>query len=157
MIQEQNAKVVMLHGPATAGTAATTSARIDTLGFRYCTVEGVLPKATATNSSAKWGVFKLTEADLTTVSSASALVTFTGTTNSVTDATNGYVIAAHNDTTLGQVTRLFVDCKARKRYLFVTFQAADSHSTVVVKCDLGRAEEMPNTDTKRGVGVSAIG
>jgi len=157
MIYAQATKNVMLHGPATAATNATASARLDTLGFRYATIEAILPKATATNASAKWGVLKLTEADVTTVSSASALVAFTGTTNTVTDATNGYVIAAQNDTSLGQVTKLHVDCRARKRYLFVTYQAGDSHSTVVLKAELSRAEEMPNTDTERGVGVSAIG
>lgn len=156
MISAQDLKEVGLV-MATASTSATASARIDTLGFRYCSVEGWLPKATATNSSAKWGVFKLTEADLTTVSSATAIVAFTGTTNTVTDATNGYVIAAHNNTSDPQATKLMVDLRGRKRYLFVTYQSDASHSTVCVKAQLSRPEEMPNTDAERGVGVSAIG
>lgn len=156
MIDLQNVKVAELV-MATAATSATTSARVDTLGFNYCTLLATLPKATATNSSAKWGVLKITEADVTTVSSASAIVKLTGTTNSVTDATNGYVIAANNNTSDPQVTMLGTPCGgARKRYLFVTFQAADSHSTVNIKAILSRAAEAPDTVAERGVAVASF-
>ena len=155
MIHLQDVKKVALL-MATAATNATASARVDTLGFNYCTFLATLPKATATNSSAKWGVLKITEGDTTAVSSASAIVKLTGTTNTVTDATNGFVIAANNNTSDPQITELGVPCGgARKRYLFVTYQAADSHSTVNLTAHLSRAMEAPNTDTERGVAVSS--
>ncbi len=155
----------MLHEPAvkevgllmaTAATNATASARVDTLGFDYASFRAWLPKATATNSSAKWAVLRITEADVTTVSSATAIVKLTGTTNTVTDATNGYVIAAHNNTSDPQCTKLGLDLRGRKRYLFVTYQAADSHSTCSISCSLSRAKDQPDTDTARGVGVSSF-
>lgn len=140
---------------ATQATSATTSHRIDTLGYRYASLETWLPKATATNSSAKWGVLKVTEGDLTSLTSASAIVKLTGTTNTVTDATNGYVIAAHNNTSIPQVTKLQLDLRGRKRYLFLTVQAPDSHSTVLIKAQLTRGDQTPDTDALRGVGVSS--
>lgn len=157
MIHAQRTKTVMLHGPATAATSATASARVDTLGFRYCTFNCVLGgAATATNSSAKWGVLKITDGDTTTLGTG-AIVNLTGTTNTVTDATNGFVIAPHNDTSVSQMTKLHCNLVGRKRYLFVTYQAAASHSTVMISAELSRAEEMPNTAAEMGVGVAAIG
>lgn len=151
-------KTVVLHGPATAATNATASARVDCLGFRWATIEATLPKATATNSSAKWGVLKVTDADTTTYVATNTYVALTGTTNTVTDATNGFVIGAQNDTSVGQVSKLHVDLRgSKKRYLFVVYQAADSHSTVLIKADLSRAETMPDSTTEMGIGSYAVG
>lgn len=151
-------KSVMLHGPATAATSATASARVDTLGYRWCTIETILTKATATNSSAKWGVLKVTDADTTTYVATNTYVALTGTTNTVTDATNGFVIAAQNNTTDAQVGKIHVDLRgSKKRYLFVVYQAADSHSTVVIKAELSKAETMPDSATEWGAGFVAAG
>ena len=157
MIHAMRTKSVMLHGPATAATSATASARVDTLGYRWCTIETILTKATATNSSAKWGVLKVTDADTTTYVATNTYVALTGTTNTVTDATNGFVIAAQNNTTDAQVGKLQVNLLGKKRYLFVVYQAADSHSTVVIKAELSRAEAMPDSATEWGAGFVAAG
>lgn len=155
MIHAQNEKTVVLIGPGTAATNATASARVDTLGFRYATFD-IFAKATATDSSAKWTVLKLSEADTTTYSTNGDIATFTGTTNTVTSTSAGFVLQTNNDTT-GQPTRLHVDLKGRKRYLFVVTQPGANGNTIFAQCRLGRGEEAPNTDTERGVAVSMIG
>lgn len=153
MNYDQNWKRVLLLTPQTQATNATVSARVDTLGFAKCRIS-LLTIQAATNPNT---VFKLTEGDTTVYSNASAIVAFTGTTNTVTDATNGYLIPA-DITTVGRVqTEFDVECRGRKRHLFVTLQCGASNSTCAVIADLTRATEMPNNDTERNVGVSVTG
>jgi hypothetical protein len=155
VIDKQAEKVICLAGPGTVATGATASASVDTLGFDYCTFDFVLPAATATNSSAKWGVLQVLEADVTNFSSATSIAAMSGTTN--TSTTGGFVIAPQNDTTNPQITRLFIDTRAHKRYLFVEYEAAASHSTSVVMAYLTRGNIPPAADAQRGFNVvSAI-
>lgn len=158
MFHAESEKVVELLAPATVASGSTTSASVDRLGFDAARILVRLPAASATNSSAKWGVLQLSEADVTNVSSATSIVAFTGTTNSVTSSTAGFVIAAQNDTTNPQITEFCVTCVGRKRYLFLTVQSAASHSTTYGVATLARAEQTPATDAKRGPNsVSIIG
>lgn len=150
----QNSKSVIMTW-ATLSTSATSSSRVDRLGFEYADITVVMPVATATNSSAKWASCTILHGDSTAVSSATAVTALTGTTNSST--TSGFVIAAQNDTSNPQVTRLGVDCRGKGRYLFLQLQGAASHHTAYAIANLYTANELPDTDTKKGVAVSANG
>lgn len=164
MNYNQGWKRIAALGPGTLATNAISSARIDTIGFRQLRVTFLDPVASASNQTNVWQVAKLTESDNSTVvaSNGSAIVAFTGTTNTVTDATNGYVIpAAYSgaaSTSSGRVAiEMNVDLRGRKRYLLISAEPGAANSTVAVVAELTRAEEMPNTDTERNVGVSVTG
>lgn len=150
MHYKQAEKVVYMVGPnITVSTSATSSSRVDRLGFDYATIEVTMPVATATNSSATFATLKLTEADITT-SNTTGITGFVGGTD--------FTIPVQNDTSNPAITRFFVDCSGRKRYLFVILQGGASHNNILVKADLSRAEQMPATDAARGTNlVSAIG
>jgi hypothetical protein len=154
MIHAQMEKNVPLTGPATVATNATGSNYVDTLGFNYAVIEVMGPPATATNSSAKMIALAVSEGD--TTSSFAAFGAFTGTTNSTAAATE-FVIPVHNNTSVGNVIRFYIDLHGRKRYLKVAFTPAASHTTICSKAVLSRAAIMPDTDTERGVAVSVIG
>ncbi len=157
MKSAQDIKTVVLLSPATIATNSTTSARVDTAGFKYVKIQCIHPTGSNASTSAQWGVCKLTEADVTSVSSGSAIVAFTGTTNTVTDATNGYVITSYNNSSTARITEFNVDCRGRKRYLFLTIQAPASVSTVCAIAHLSAAEQMPNTASLAGVVERVIG
>lgn len=151
MIHKQAEKVVYLVGPnVTIATSATSSSRLDRLGFDYATIEIAIPAATATNSSATFATFKLTESD-TTTASTTGISGFTGGTD--------FTIPVQNNTSSPAILRLFVDCRGRKRYLFpIIGSAPASHNNLIVKADLTRAEQSPVTDAARGTNLtSAIG
>lgn len=154
MIHAQNSKEVVLLSPATNATNADATNYFDRKGFNYAEVEVAVPPATATNSSAKLQVLALSEGD--TTSSFSAISGFTGTTNS-TAATGEFVIPVWNNTSVGTIHKLMVDCRARKRYIKLSARPAASHTTLYAKVRLSRAETMPDTDTERGVAISVIG
>lgn len=143
-------------GLLTIATNATASAAVvlDTLGWDRADILIGLPVATATNSSAKFAALQVTAGDTTAYTSSTAVAGLVGTTNS-TAATNQFVIAAQNDTSNPQVTRLVVDKGyTPERYLFVVWQGAASHNTVSANAILSRGKIGPDTDTERGVAVS---
>ena len=150
----QNTKSVVLVANSTIASDSTTSYSFDTRGFKYAVVD-IVAKATATNTTTKFGVLKVTESDDTTYGNGTAIVALTGTTNTVTDATNGFVINAHTNTT-GASTKLFIDLTGRKRYLFLTIQGGSSHSTITAKAELSLAEQAPDSVSERGLTSQAI-
>src|SRR2546423_7888495 len=90
--------VILFNG--TIASAATTSAMVDRLGFNYANINAIFTVATATNSSAKWGVLKIGESDTTAVSDAVNISGFIGTTNSTaaTGTAAEFVIPVQNNT-----------------------------------------------------------
>lgn len=114
----QNCKFVAFQGPTTVSTAATSSAWVDTLGYRYCVILSVGEPASATNSSAKYTSLRLLHGAVTQISSGTAVATLTGTTEA-TATTAQFVIGTHNDTANGSVTPLFVDLQGLERYLTI--------------------------------------
>jgi hypothetical protein len=148
MVPLQNSKVVYAVHATTVATNATSSSRIDRMGFDYAAIDVVIPVATATNSSATFGTLKLMEGDSTASSSASNVTGFVGGTD--------FTVPVQNDTSNPLIARLLVDCRARKRYLFPIVQAPASHSTITVRAELGRAEQAPATDANRGSNVTTV-
>jgi len=137
--------------PATTQASnATTSTRIDRLGFDYAVIEAIAPPAAATNSSAKFRVFAIYQADTTTYSTADAVIA--GTTNS-TATTAQFVLNVHNNTSNPNIVRCAVDLRPCKRYLFVAWGApgATNYTTNVVVAHLFRGEDAPDSTTEAGV------
>lgn len=148
-------KVIYSNPATTAATNATTTARCDTLGFRYALFEAVIPPAVATNSSAKFTSLSIYEADTTIYATTNAVLL--GTTNA-TAAAGSYVLPAWNDTSNPQIVRLGIDLRGRKRYLFALIDLPDvtNYTTFVYSWRLSRAEEEPNTTTEAGVSAWAF-
>ena len=144
MINEGYAKVHCTNPATTQASNATTSTRIDTIGYDYLVLTGVAPPAAATNSSAKWRVFDVYQADITTFATTDAVIV--GTTNTTAAATE-FVMGVHNDTTEANIVKVGVDLRGRERYLFVEWGApgATDYTTNVIVSELFRAEEQPTT------------
>lgn len=156
MIAAQNVKDAVMFSTATIATNATTaSTEVDTLGFSYLTVRAFLPKASATDSSAKWTVLKLQEGD--TTSSYSDVTGFTGTTNT-TAAAGEFVLPVHNNTSVSQCVRMHIKLGgSRKRYLRLVAQAPASHGTVGAFGSLSAPDTFAVSATNANVGAIVIG
>lgn len=159
-------KIVNLLSQQTIATDATTSAMIDRLGFDYAEIEVKMRPATATNSSAKWTVLKLMEADTTSVSNAANISGLIGTTNSTAAGGTAaeFVIPAANSTVVaggtaqnggGQTILLRLGLTGRKRYLFPIIQANASHQTATVIARLYRGSTFPTSTTDANVAAIA--
>jgi hypothetical protein len=154
MLKSQSMKHVPLK-LGTIATNATAAYTIDRLGFDYAKVKVAMAPASATNSADEFVVLKLMEGDTSDVSSAANITDFVGTTNS--SATTGFVIQHHNSTANPQTHEFCVDCRGRKRYLFVVAQGDADNATIYVEAELSRAKQLPNSDTKRNVALTVIG
>lgn len=152
----QAEKTVVMFAAGTVSSGATTSAVVNRVNFDYAKFVVELVAATATNSSAKFLALGLSEADTSAISSATSIVAFTGTTNSVTSATAGFVIPAQNDTTNPLIVEFDVDLKARKEFLFLIVEGASSHSTIHALCTLSRAKVAPSVDSQRGTNLTSV-
>lgn len=157
MLHSQNNKFVVLKAAGTIATNATNTAYFDARGWHYATIRCVMPVATATNSSAKWGVLKLRESDDTTTT-VTAISGFIGTTNSTavsTGTAQEFVIPAQNDTSNPQEVIFGLDLRSRKRYISVESQGGASHNTICILAQLSRGVESANTLAERGANVGA--
>jgi hypothetical protein len=154
MIWPQNTRTVILVAAGTLATNATATARLDTLGYDYATIEVVQGPSAATNSSAKWASLFFSEGDTTTAASSANITALVGTTN--TSATSGFVIQGNNDNTTGIVHKFQIALNGRRRYLFLNGQPHQTNSTVFVKAELTRAQQSPDTDTERNVALTTI-
>lgn len=159
MIQSNYAKELVLVGPGTIASNATASARIDTLGFKYCEIIAVGPIASSTTSTTnhRFSALYVSQGDSTAVSSATAIAAFTGTTNTVTAATAQFLIVPNADTSVGSAVKLGINLQNnRGRYLFVTYNGNSSHSTVCITAKLMQGDQGANTDSERGVSASSF-
>lgn len=134
-----------LTGITNAGTCAIVA--IDTLGYDFASIDVALTKADVVSN--KPTVFKLREADVST-------------TNSTTIAdVSGFVggtdwTIPNANTSVDNIYRFDVDCRARKRYLFFTISPATTQE-INVNVRLSRAEQGPVSATQQGVIASVSG
>lgn len=124
--------------------AAYTTAIVDTKGFREATFLisfGVMDIAVA--------ALKLTESDASNMASATDVPSADFSVSPLT------LPSATDD---GTQSAIFVNLMGRKRYLDLTFTAGDGSAGTfaVVTCILSRAEQMPDTATKRGLSQQAF-
>ena len=133
-------------------TTTEVTGSLDTFGptgqkFDYAIIRLIADTAAA---SSVLTTFSLAEGEVANVSSATALATF-----ELGDTTNCEAIVAPNTST-GDVVRYCVDLRGRMRYLNVGLGSTTARLCAVV-AELLRADEMPNTDTEKGVTQEVIG
>jgi hypothetical protein len=124
MISQQDSKIGIAFVPLAGDTTVTSTAFIDTLGYDYAGVVITMSSTHATNA-VTFDAISIAEADVsssTAVSTMSSIVALTGTTNTVTSTSAGFVIPKGNSS-VASVLRFNIDTKARKRYLFISTTA----------------------------------
>jgi len=150
MNNAQNIRTLVVQGPASVATNATSAVTADTLGYDYAMVDVVHSPATATNSSAKWTALQLEHGTTTDATNHTTISGAVGTTNSTTAATQ-FVLPVHNDTSVGGIVRFFVNLAGKERYLRIEKHATDSHDTTCDTVHLFRGDAVPDTASLRGV------
>lgn len=152
MIHAQMTKVLPLV-LATAATNATASAQASVARARYAVVKVTQMKATATDSSAKILALKVQGGNSSTGSWTDLIA---GTTNATAGSTE-FVLAAHNDTSVPGVTKIFVDLtKYPYSNLNVVYTAPTGHTTLGIEIETSRAEIVPDSATTRGLIAQAF-
>lgn len=134
----QNVKHV-ISVPASTASSATQTVQIDTKGFDQCDVAVITGTASATTAPL---TLKVTESDATVISNATTFSPFLGGTD--------FTIAARADTNSAVAAHFSVDCRARKRYLFVSY-CPGTTAVAVIHATLSRPDSAPDTTTERGV------
>lgn len=145
-----NTKSDSLWAPASTATNATATGYVDTIGWNYCTVSLHLATGSATTAATTW---KLSEADVTTISSTSAIATFTGGT--ATSSTVGFAIPA-TDTSNAKVWKMHIDLRGRKRYIFGHYTPGVAQVNGA-DYTLQAGKESPDTAAEAGVPVRVVG
>lgn len=145
MIHMQNVKIDRVIKPASHASNATASGSIDTKGYSYLTLHWVMDSATATTKPTKMAV---SEGDMT--SSFASVAAFTGTTNTVTSTSAGWLIPAAS-TSATQSVKMDIDLRKRKRYLKVEWTPGTPTRPSAVIGYLSRASDAPDTTTDAGI------
>lgn len=128
-------------------SSATHNHEIDTLGFKYASIDVCFEKvAAAGTNSAVALVCKLQHGD--TTSSYADVTGYVGGTS--------FTIPTPANTSADTVVRFDVDLRGKRRYLRVqaTGQATGSVYTVA---RLGKPEDGPDTATKKGANAAVAG
>lgn len=146
MIHAMNEKVVANVPTAAIGATATATLTIDTLGYDFASIDVMR----AGNSSTVFAnVIKVSEGDTTS--------SYSDVTALVGGGTGGFTIpAASSDTDTTNVVKLDVDCRAKKRYLKVTYTPGVS-ATVGIVARLSRPEVSPSSAASAGVAALVSG
>ena len=136
MSLEKSKTVVTLLGTGVTN-GATVTARVDTLGFKRASVDLILGTANVVSNNPS--VLLLKDGDTTAYTSGTTIQT------GDTDFT-----IADSDTTNPNVYRFDVDCRGRRRYLFVGVSPTTTQEAVLV-ARLARGEDAPTSTTDLGV------
>lgn len=146
MIHAQNHKVVAELPSAAVGSTATATLTIDTLGYDHASVT-VLRAGNATTVFAN--VLKVEESDDNS--------SYSNVTALVGGGTGGFTIpAASSSTSTTNIIKMDIDCKAKKRYLKVSYTPGVS-ATVGIVARLGRGEVAPVTASEANVAAIVKG
>jgi hypothetical protein len=135
-------KSVAKHSASVAATATFTH-EIDTLGFKYASIDVLFSPFTASNVSIA-SVLRVSEADTSgaTGSNVSGLVGGTDFTIASTGASTGADI--------GAIARFNVDLRGRRRYLTVRVSPSTTVA-VISSARLSKAESGPTTASEANV------
>jgi hypothetical protein len=140
----------------TTNTNATARAYCDTLGYDYAMITLLARTQAATTRPV---ALKLSCGTTTVVSSQTDIVAFTGTNGTVTDATHGFVTPVQTSATSGtdgyRVTFL-VDCRARERYLGLSYSSGTGANTFSAIAQLFRADLVPATGAAAGLATLGL-
>ena len=146
-----NCKVASVWAPVSTSANATATGRVDTLGYNYLIVN--VHRDTAAATSSVPNELKLSEADLTTVSSTTAIVALTG--GAATTTAVGFVIPAA-DTANADVFSFKLDLRGRKRYIFAHFSPLDATTLNSCSALLFSGEVTPDTAAEDGSPVRTV-
>jgi hypothetical protein len=149
-----DSKVVNLISAQTCISDTTTTGRVDTVGFGYCSIiVGIQPTNTAAMST-----IAVSEADTTTTdfTSQAHICGYAGATTYTTIAFTPmtFTNASTSDYTLQEIN---VDMHGRKRYLNVGITAPDTGAYVFSVARLSDSKIGVDTTTKAGVSAWANG
>ena len=145
MNHHSGAKSVSKHSASVAASATYTH-EIDTLGFKYASIDVMFSPFTASNVSIA-SVLRVGETDTTggSLTNVSGLVGGTDFTIAATGASTGNV---------GGIARFNVDLRGRKRYLTVVTTPSTTVA-VVSSVRLSKGEQHAVTASESGVNVVA--
>lgn len=128
-------------------TSATHNQEIDTLGFKYASIDVCFEKvAAAGTNSAVALVCKLQHGD--TTSSYSDVSGYVGGTS--------FTIPTPANTSADTVVRFDVDLRGKKRYLKVV-ATGNATGSVYSVARLGKPEDGPDTAAEKGASVAVAG
>lgn len=120
--------------------ATATSLQVDTIGFDAVEISVF---ATTSNATTRPVTLRLTESDDTVLTNYVGITQFTGTSNTVTSTSAGFVIAlAKTATSRLPIAVLNVNCLARKRYLTLEYSGTTTQ-TISAVARLSRGEINP--------------
>lgn len=140
-------KTVSMLAPTSLTNGASATGRIDTLGFKF--LDLTVFQTTSNSTSNKLATCKLTEADVTSSSSASSITAFVG------GGTGGFTIPAA-DATNPQLYDFRVDLRGRKRYIFIEVSPVTTQ-TLYALGKLHKGEQPPVDATAEGIALLVEG
>lgn len=147
-----NCKVASLWAPISRSNDATSTGYVDTLGYNYLIAN--IHVDTIASTSSKPNELKLSEADVVTPSSTSAIVSMTGGAAITTSV--GFVIPAA-DTSNADVFCFKLDLRGRKRYIFAHYSPLDAATICSAEALLFSGEQTPDTAAEDGSPVRIVG
>ena len=142
-------RVALAGASITAGATATFM--IDRAGFDAVSLD--VMATTVAVAANNFSVFKVTENDTPTIGTATGIPTLTGGT-----AAGNFTIP-NADTVVSNIQyiqSLDIDCRARKRYLFISV-SPQATQTIAMSARLRRAKQSPLTTTDQGTLLSVSG
>ena len=145
MFPLQNTKTVNVIKQGSIATNASATGVIDTLGFDEVAIDVWLDSAASTSNVI--GTCKVQECD-TSNGTFTDIVALTGGT--ATSTSVGFVLPTAVSTNVGQVYRLNVDCRGKKRWLKPIVTPPNAALIIGLTATLGKAEVA-------SVGRSAMG
>lgn len=137
MIHALDTKIVSLITPQSVATNATATGTVSVMGWDYAVITIHLATQTASNTDA---TLTLTEGDGTSFATSAD---FTMTT-------------VAPDTSSAQVYRWYVDCKARKKNLKISYTSGGAARIASATAELSRGEQAPTSASLRGVTAQVI-
>jgi hypothetical protein len=145
-------------------TGGTDYFEIDRLGYDYVTAYLIFGLTTSGQAAAQWPGIKLIETDTAyTTELAAAYSAGTGVVLPFVGAATGVAGASFTgptlSTTLMVVVPFYIDCRARKRYLYVAVAAPDANNDTLMVLAIGsRSVNSPcDSVTDQGFVTRVIG
>ncbi len=148
---QQNEGAIAIMPAATCATNATQSLVFNHLGFDYANIDVIV--GTHATNGADIGTLALVESDtVTSVSSMSAIVAFTGGT--ATSTSVGFVIPGAAALGPGGAVQFQVDLRKRKAYVGLTITPGSTTINIAAIARLSRSKESADTAAQKSAVVN---
>jgi len=136
---EKSASVIK---PQSVATSATATGNVDRLGYDVVAIDVHLDSQASTTDIPT--ALQIAESDDTVASNFATVAGLVGGTNSA----GGFTIP--NSQTVANIVQINIDCRARKRYLQLSFTPGVAAQLVSATARLGRAKEAPTAAAGAG-------